>query len=56
MKVKMEKVKEVFTLEPKDKRVYILQVSREGDFLLLVEKNGLLTTQSGVQAKKNEQL
>ena len=26
-----------------------MQVSREGDFLLLVEKNGLLTTQSGVQ-------
>merc|ERR1711990_686910 len=25
------------------------KVSREGDFLLLVEKNGLLTTQSGVQ-------
>merc|ERR1711890_67972 len=25
------------------------KVSREGDFLLFVEKNGLLTTQSGVQ-------
>ena len=33
-------------------KVNIIQVSREGDFLLLVEKNGLLTTQSGVQAKK----
>ena len=29
-----------------------MQVSREGDFLLLVEKNGLLTTQSGVQVEE----
>ena len=44
-------MKEVLTLELKGIKVYVIQVSREGDFLLLVEKNGLLTTQSGVQVK-----